>query len=77
MSLVDLIIYCLNDYTKTKNIVSVIYGVEFAKKFFHTKIKFNFKKNYKLYNLFIISVNHFMKFNSDLSVSVKILNKVN
>jgi DNA polymerase III subunit delta' len=74
--LINLVIYCLNDFKKNKIQNSLTYGVEFAKNFFFKQFKCNYKKSNYFYNLFVKNVNDSLRINADLNAAIKILKKV-
>ena len=74
--LINLVIYCLNDFKKNKIQNSLTYGVEFAKNFFFKQFKCNYKKSNYFYNLFVKNVNDSLRINADLNAAIKILKNV-
>lgn len=76
LSLLDIIIYCLNDYNSNKNFLSINNALYFSKNFFYIKFKKNFLKCKKFYNNFKISIDNCLKFNQDLKQSINIFNSL-
>jgi DNA polymerase III subunit delta' len=73
--LIDIIMYCLDDFKKNKNYNSLGYGIEFAKNFFLKQFKYNYEKSNYFYNLFVNNINDSLKFNADINAAIKILKK--
>lgn len=73
-SLINIILFCLNDYQKNKNFFSLKYFSQFAKFFFSRNCDKNLYKNFRLYEKFINLTQNNIKYNTDLSLAAKIFN---
>lgn len=72
--LLNIINYCINDYNKNKNLLSLLYAVQFYKNYFYLNMKDNFFKFNKLFNNFRNDINKILNYNINIDISKYLIN---
>lgn len=72
----DIIIFCINDYKKNKNVISFKNAIDFSQNLFYQKNYLNFSKFNKIYNNFSLVLSNYLKYNSDITKISNLLKQI-
>lgn len=75
-NIINIILYCLNNYNKTKDRISLEYSASFAKFYFYLNFNKNFTYFNKLYNNFFKKLYNVSVYNADAGPLINILNNI-
>lgn len=75
-SILEIIIYCLENFKLKKNKSYLKFALDFSNIFFNQKLNSNFSKFNNYYNLFLSKYSDSTKFNTDFTSVVNLLNKI-
>ena len=75
-SILEIIIYCLENFKLKKNKSYLKFALDFSNIFFNQKLNSNFSKYNYYYNLFLSKYSDSTKFNTDFTSVVNLLNKI-
>lgn len=76
-SILEIIVFCIDNFKKTKNNIYLKYALDFSANYFNQKLKLNFRKFYSSYYLFLNKFLDCVKYNSDFTSILKLLKKNN
>ena len=71
-NILNIILFCFNDYKNFKNHLSLKYALDFAENFFYEKILIDYNFYNKIYKNYLNKVNSIIKYNSDIGPVLKI-----
>lgn len=75
-NIINIIFYCLNNYNKSKDRISLEYAASFAKYYFYLNFNKNFTHLNKLYNSFLKKLYNVSVYNADVGPLINILNNI-
>jgi len=74
-NILNIILFCLNDYKNFKNHLSLKYALDFAENFFYKKILIDYNLYNKIYKNYLNKANSLIKYNSDIGSVLKIFQR--